>query len=118
MEKQILEILLIMQNDLGYMKNDMTNVQKDLRYMKNDMKGVQNDLIGVKKDVKEMRVELTDLKEGQNRLETGLGKLQKNLVDSLALYTDKIVNHYDNKTEVLNKRIFRVETELERLGRQ
>ena len=37
--------------------------------------------------------------QGQNRLEVGQEKLQKNLVDSLGLYTDKIVDHFDDKTD-------------------
>jgi len=69
-------------------------------------------------ELKEMRVDINELKQGQNRLEVGQEKLQKNLVDSLGTYTDKIVDHIDDKTEVLNKRVYKVETEIERLSRQ
>ncbi|MFJ5763620.1 hypothetical protein ACIQAA_31930 [Neobacillus sp. NPDC093182] len=69
-------------------------------------------------ELKEIRVDINELKQGQNRLEVGQEKLQKNLVDSLGLYTDKIVDHIDDKTEVLNKRVYKVETEIERLSRQ
>lgn len=69
-------------------------------------------------EIKEMRVDIKDLKQGQNRLEIGQEKLQRNLVDSLGLYTDKIVEHIDDKTEALNKRVYKVETEIERLSRQ
>jgi len=55
-------------------------------------------------ELKEIRVDIYELKQGQNRLEVGKEKLQRNLVDSLGLYTDKIVDHIDDKTEVLNKR--------------
>jgi hypothetical protein len=37
---------------------------------------------------------------------------------SLGEYTDKIVNHFDNKTEALNKRVYAVETEIQRLIKQ
>ena len=47
----------------------------------------------------------------------GKGFLE-NLVESLGLYTDRIVDHIDDKTEVLNKRVYKVETEIERLSRQ
>jgi hemerythrin-like domain-containing protein len=69
-------------------------------------------------ELKEMRLDINELKQGQNRLEFGQEKLQKNLVDSLGSYTEKIVEHIDNKTEVLNKRVYKVESEIERLSRQ
>ncbi|MCP3739974.1 hypothetical protein [Rossellomorea sp. BNER] len=69
-------------------------------------------------ELKEMRVDIKELKQGQNRLEDGQERLQKNLIDSLGAYTEKIVDHVDNKTEVLNKRVFKVESEIERISRQ
>lgn len=57
-------------------------------------------------EIQEMRVGINDLKQGQNRLEIGQEKLQKILVDSLGFYTDKIVEHIDDKTEALNKRVY------------
>lgn len=69
-------------------------------------------------EIKEMSVDIKDLKQGQNRLEFGQEKLQKNLVDSIGLYTEKMVEHIDDKTEALNKRVYKVKTEIERLSRQ
>nr|WP_251030288.1 hypothetical protein [Bacillus sp. ISL-35] len=65
-----------------------------------------------------MRVDIKDLRQGQNRLEIGQEKLQKTLFDSIGLNIDKIVEHIDDKTEALNKRVYKVETEIERLSRQ
>ena len=67
------------------------------KFMEEILKQILNEL-------KEIRVDIYELKQGQNRLEVGKEKLQRNLVDSLGLYTDKIVDHIDDKTEVLNKR--------------
>lgn len=64
-----------------------------------------------------MRLDINEVKQGQNRLATSQELLQKNLVDSLGLYADKIVDHFDDKAEVLNKRVYKVETEVERLSR-
>ncbi|MGM0875280.1 MAG: hypothetical protein ACQEWV_10840 [Bacillota bacterium] len=69
-------------------------------------------------ELKEMRSDISELKHGQKRLEDGQERLQKNLIDSLGAYTEKIVDHVDDKTEVLNKRVFKVESEIERLSRQ
>ena len=52
------------------------------------------------------------------RVEIGLQSLQKNFVDSLGMYTEKIVGHVEDKTEALNKRVYKVESEIERLNRQ
>ncbi|MBT2679340.1 hypothetical protein J7E38_10025 [Bacillus sp. ISL-35] len=69
-------------------------------------------------EIKDMRVDIKDLRQGQNRLEIGQEKLQKTLFDSIGLNIDKIVEHIDDKTEALNKRVYKVETEIERLSRQ
>ncbi|MGN7300192.1 hypothetical protein [Ferdinandcohnia sp. SAFN-114] len=69
-------------------------------------------------ELKEIRTDINELKQGQNRLEVGQENLQKNIVDSLGLYTEKIVGHVDDKTEALNKRVYKVESEVERLSRQ
>jgi histidinol dehydrogenase len=75
------------------------------------LKQILNELKGLKTDVGELKV-------GQARLEAGQKKLEKNLIESLGTYTEKITEHHDDKTEVLNKRVFRVESEIERLSRQ
>ncbi|WP_416828240.1 hypothetical protein [Ectobacillus polymachus] len=82
--------------------------------MEEILKQILNELKEMHIDINEMRVDINELKKGQNRLEVGQEKLQKHLVDSLGLYTEKIVDHIDDKTEVLNKRVYKVETEIER----
>ncbi|MEI2665785.1 hypothetical protein [Rossellomorea sp. LJF3] len=69
-------------------------------------------------ELKEIKTDIHDLKDGQARLEVGQNKLQKNLVDSLGSYTEKIVDHLDDKTQALNKRVYNVESEIERLSKQ
>jgi hemerythrin-like domain-containing protein len=100
-------------NELKDMRADI-NELKDMRADISELKDMHEDI----KDLKGLRADINDLKEGQKRLEIGQEKLQKNLIASLGLYTDKIVEHLDAKTEVLNKRVYKVETEIERLNRQ
>ncbi|WP_246017648.1 hypothetical protein [Mesobacillus subterraneus] len=69
-------------------------------------------------ELKEMRAVLNELIEGQQRLEIGQAKIQQNLVESLGFYTYKIVEHFDIKTDVLNNRVYRLETKIERLSKQ
>ncbi|MFP5115909.1 hypothetical protein ACSU64_26710 [Bacillaceae bacterium C204] len=58
-----------------------------------------------------MHLDVIEVKNGQE-------KLQKNLVQSLGDYTEKMIQYTDDKTSALNKRIFRVETEIEKILRQ
>jgi len=51
-------------------------------------------------------------------IKTGQEQLQKNIIESLGQYTEKIADHVDNKTAALNKRVYDVETEIQRLTRQ
>lgn len=69
-------------------------------------------------ELKEIKTDIGELKTGQVRLEVGQQKSQQNLIESLGTYTEKISGHVDDKTEVLNKRVYKVESEIERLSRQ
>jgi hypothetical protein len=82
MEQILNQILFEMKN----MRADV-NELKEMRADVNDLKNMREDM----EDLKVMRADLNDLKEGQKRLELGQEKLQKNLIASLGLYTDKIV---------------------------
>lgn len=60
--------------------------------MKEMMKQILNEL-------KEMRTDVDEIKQGQNRLEVGQEKMQKNLIENLALYNNNIVDHFDKLEE-------------------
>jgi vacuolar-type H+-ATPase subunit D/Vma8 len=65
----------------------------------------------IKNDIKEIKSEVTDIKNAVHRIE--LSQPQ----DIVAIL-DRMNKNLENKTDVLNKRVFNVETELERLNRQ
>lgn len=69
-------------------------------------------------ELKQIKTDIGELKTGQARIEIGQQKLQQNLIESLGTYTEKITEHVDDKTEVLNRRVYKVESEIERLSRQ
>lgn len=50
-------------------------------------------------ELKEMRTDVDEIKQGQNRLEVGQEKMQKNLIENLALYNNNIVDHFDKLEE-------------------
>jgi hypothetical protein len=68
--------------------------------------------------LKGLRRDVTELKVGQVRVESKIDKLNTNINTSMGDYTDKIVNHFDDTIQVLNNRIFKVETAIEGKNRK
>ncbi|MBD1380368.1 hypothetical protein IC621_09005 [Bacillus sp. IB182487] len=89
-----------------------------LKEMRSDINGLKEMQAADISELKGMRSDINEIKQGQKRLEEGQERLQKNLIDSLGAYTERIVDYVDDKTEVLNKRVFKAESEIESLSRQ
>jgi hemerythrin-like domain-containing protein len=100
------------------MEETLKLVLSELKEMRSDMNGLKEDVSELKQGQKRLEEDLSELKQGQERLEEGQKRLQQNLIDSLGSYTEKIIEHVDDKTEVLNRRVFNVEIDIRRLGRQ
>ncbi|XXM72994.1 hypothetical protein ACQ0QQ_03600 [Lysinibacillus sphaericus] len=58
------------------------------------------------------------IKQSQLRMEKGQERFQKEFAEILSIHSERIVDHLDNKTETLNKRVYKAEAEIERLSRQ
>ena len=91
----------------------MDNELKELlrSVLKEELEPINNRLNDIEINVKDLNKDVKDIKTGQE-------KLQKNIIESLGQYTEKIADHVDDKTAVLNKRVYAVETEIQRLTRQ
>ncbi|MGG2064179.1 hypothetical protein [Bacillus sp. S14(2024)] len=68
------------------------------------LKQTLNELQAVRKDIAEIK-ELLEL-------------LQKDFNESFDACTERIIEHVNDKTEVLNRRVFTVETDIQRIERQ
>lgn len=79
--------------------------------LKEELQPIHSDIQGLKRDV-------DSLKEGQRHLQNGQEQLQKNIVQHLGDFTEKIAQHVDDQTAALNKRVFVIETQMERFTRQ
>lgn len=79
--------------------------------LKEELQPIHTDIQGLKRDV-------DSLKEGQRHLQNGQEQLQKNIVQHLGDFTEKIAQHVDDQTAALNKRVFVIETQMERFTRQ
>ena len=91
----------------------MDNELKELlrSVLKEELEPINNRLNDIEINVKDLNKDVKDIKTGQE-------KLQKNIIESLGQYTEKIANYVDDKTAVLNKRVYAAETEIQRLTRQ
>ena len=91
----------------------MDNELKELlrSVLKEELEPINNRLNDIEINVKDLNKDVKDIKTGQE-------KLQKNIIESLGQYTEKIADHVDDKTAVLNNRVYAAETEIQRLTRQ
>ena len=91
----------------------MDNELKELlrSVLKEELEPIDNRLKDIEINMKDLNKDVKDIKTGQE-------KLQKNIIESLGQYTEKIADHVDDKTAVLNKRVYAAETEIQRLTRQ
>lgn len=119
-------------------------MEKLLEQILSELKGLKESQDRLESSLKESQDQLgSSLKEGQNRLESRMCNLESNqdrleskvnsltssLIENLAPYfeniakhiddsNEKVITYVDDKTEALNKRIFAVETDIQRLTRQ
>ncbi|MGG2092601.1 hypothetical protein AB1283_07765 [Bacillus sp. S13(2024)] len=68
----------------------------------------------LKQTLNELQAARKDIAEIKEMLEL----LQKDFIESFAAGTERIIEHVNDKTEVLNRRVFTVETDIQRIERQ
>ena len=98
----------------------MDNELKELfrSVLKEELEPNNKRLVVIEKDVNVIRKEVDVMGKAVKNIKTGQEQLQKSIIESLGQYTERIANHVDDKTAVLNKRVYNVETEIQRLTRQ
>ncbi|MDQ0214914.1 chaperonin cofactor prefoldin [Oikeobacillus pervagus] len=109
--KQILQEMKHVNTRLGKIEEGQKNLEDRQKNLEKRQENLEIRQMNLEEQQKEMRHELIGLKEGQERF-------QKNMIESIGLYTDKIIEHVDVKTSALNKRLYTLEVEVERLQRQ
>lgn len=83
-------------------------MEETLKQILNELQKTNNSLDSLEKQ----------LGSGIAELKAGQETLQKSLIKTLGVYTDKIVEHVDDKTAPLNKRVFAVETDIQLISKQ
>ena len=106
----------MMDNELKELLRSV--LKEELEPINNRLNDIEINVKDLNKDVKDIEINMKDLNKNVKDIKTGQEKLQKNIIESLGQYTEKIADHVDDKTAVLNKRVYAAETEIQRLTRQ
>ncbi|WP_218781240.1 hypothetical protein, partial [Bacillus sp. EB106-08-02-XG196] len=118
-------------NDVNELKTGQTKLGNDVNELKTGQTKLSNDVIELKTGQTKLGNDVIELKTGQAELghkaamvEQAINELKieqkenhKSVIKYLGDYSEKITDHFDNKTDALNKRVFAVETELQRLNK-
>jgi hypothetical protein len=100
------------------MEDTLKLILTEMKEIRNDISNIKNVQGALTSNQEEFKKQQFILIAGQKRIENKLDKLNTNVITSMGDYTDKIIHHFDDTAQVLNKRIFKVETELEGKSRQ
>jgi chromosome segregation ATPase len=119
MNNELKELLrAVLKEELVPIGKKLEEVQEDIKVLKADVKINTSDMDTMKADMNTMKVDMNTMKTDIKEIKEDQDSFQKNIIISLGEYTDKITQYVDDKTEALNKRVFTVETEIQRLTRQ
>jgi chromosome segregation ATPase len=87
----------------------LDKIQGDLSNVKNDLSNVIVDLAHVKEDLAHVKEDVTNIKEAVNRIENH----QEETIMGILSHIKKQVDTKESQIQVLNKRLFTVETKTE-----
>ncbi|CEG27067.1 hypothetical protein [Bacillus sp. B-jedd] len=108
-----LEVMLrsILKEELQPVNNRLDKIDGRLDGLETRMGGMENRMDGLQIRMDGLEVLTLEIKEGQERM-------QKNIIMCIGDYNENIIHFIDDKTDALNKRVFSVETEIQRLNKQ
>ncbi|MBM7703002.1 hypothetical protein [Metabacillus iocasae] len=108
--KQILSELQSVHTRMSSLEEGQIEMRKDIFNLQSDVSSLKSEQQEMRNDISNLQSDVTELKEYQKQK-------QKEIMSTLGSYMDKIVAYVDDKTEALNKRVYKVETDIERLLR-
>ena len=105
-----------MEKDLKQMlrsvlKEELNPINRRLSTIEKDIAGLKQDVSVLKQDTAQLKIETAEIKLNQE-------KYNKDMIETMGNYTDKLIQEYTFHTEALNKRVFRNESELEYFRRK
>ncbi|WP_110112095.1 hypothetical protein [Bacillus sp. CGMCC 1.16541] len=107
-----------MRNDISGLKSDVSLLKSEQQEMRKDISGLKSDVSSLKSEQQDMRKDISNLQADIAEMKEQQKQNQKEIITTLGSYMDKVVAYVDDKTEALNKRVYKVETDIERLLKQ
>jgi chromosome segregation ATPase len=97
------------EKQLNNMQNDIQNIKSDVSELKADVSELKTDVSELKTDVRELKIDVQDIKESVHRIELH----QEESIMSMLRHIKKQGEVKESQIQVLNKRLFEVETKAE-----
>jgi uncharacterized phage infection (PIP) family protein YhgE len=107
-----------LRNDFNELKTGQTKLGNDFNELKTGQTKLGNDFNELKTGQTELGHKDAMLEQAINELKNEQKENHKSVIRYLGDYSEKITDHFDHKTDALNKRVFAVETEIQRLIKQ
>ncbi len=95
------------------MNNEIAELLRSV--LKEELEPVNNRLDSMEQRLNGMDQRLDSIEQEVKALRTDHAELRNEIIGTLADFTEKIASDVDYKTSALNKRVFNIETELQRL---
>lgn len=112
MDTDLKELLRsVLREELAPINQRLDGMDKRLGGMDIRLNGMDKRFDGIEQRLDKIESDVQELKAGQ-------AELQKNIVGNLGNFTEKIAHQVEDRTGALNKRVFEVETVIQRLTNQ
>ncbi len=95
------------------MNNEIAELLRSV--LKEELEPVNNRLDSMEQRLNGMDQRLDSIEQEVKALRTDHAELRNEIIRTLGDFTEKIASDVDYKTSALNKRVFNIETELQRL---
>ena len=95
--------------DVNTIKQDTQSLKSDVQDLKENVQGLNQDVQRLNENVQDIKVDVQTLKEGVQRIELH----QEDTIMSMLTHIKKQVEMKESQIQVLNKRLFDVETKTE-----
>ena len=108
MEKLLKEILF-----------EVTNLKSDISDLKQGQARLEEDISGLKQGQEKLEQDINEFKIGLHRIDKDQLKIENNnIINTIDEHKVKMMEYIDIRTEVLNKRLFNLEVQVDKLIRK
>jgi chromosome segregation ATPase len=107
-----------MQQDIQGMKQEMCEMRQDIRELQEDMQGMKRDIRVMQQDIQQLQQDMQHAKQDVQFIKETVQRIevhQEEMVMGMLTHIKKRVDVKENQIQVLNKRLFDVETKTARI---